>query len=45
MDITDMFNDIPLVSAFQFQKDAWDQHPQDIVAELLHRVHEMEKIK
>lgn len=42
MDIMDMFNDMPLVSALLFQKDAWDQHPEDIVEELLHRVHDVE---
>jgi beta-glucosidase len=42
MDIMDMFNDMPLVSALLFQKDAWDKHPEDIVEELLQRVHGVE---
>ncbi len=39
MDIMEMFNDMPLVSALLFQKDAWDKHPEDIVEELLQEVH------
>jgi beta-glucosidase len=39
MDIMDMFNDMPLVSALLFQKDAWDKHPEDIVEELLQEAH------
>ena len=39
MDIMEMFNDMPLVSALLFQKDAWDKHPEDLVEELLQEVH------
>ena len=39
MDIMEMFNDMPLVSGLFFQKDNWDQHPEDIVEELLQQVH------
>ena len=42
MDIMDMFNDMPLVSVLMFQKSAWDKHPEDIVEELLLRVHDGE---
>lgn len=38
MDIMEMFNDMPLVSVLMFQKDAWDKHPEDIVANLLQQV-------
>ena len=43
MDIMDMFNDMPLVSALLFQKDAWDKHPEDVVDGLLKQVHDMNK--
>ena len=42
MDIMDMFNDMPLVSVLMFQKSAWDKHPEDMVEELLQKVHGME---
>ena len=44
MDIMDMFNDMPLVSALMFQKSAWDKHPEDFVEELLQQAHGMEEI-
>jgi len=37
-----MFNDMPLVSVLMFQKSAWNKHPEDIVEELLLRVHDGE---
>lgn len=39
MDIMEMFNDMPLVSVLMFQKDALTMHPEDMVAELLQKVH------
>lgn len=39
MDIMDMFNDMPLVSVLMFQRSSWPEHPEDIVADLLHQVH------
>ena len=42
MDIMEMFNDMPLVSGLLFQKDAWDKHPEDIVEDLLHQVHNVD---
>jgi len=39
MDIMDMFKDMPLVSALLFQKDGWDKHPEDMVADLLQQAH------
>jgi beta-glucosidase len=45
MDIMDMFNDMPLVSVLMFQKNAWNILPEDMVEELLQRVHDVEQIK
>jgi beta-glucosidase len=42
MDIMGMFNDMPLVSVLMFQQDAYDNHPEDIVADLLEQVHRKE---
>jgi len=42
MDIMEMFNDMPLVSVLMFQHDAFDSHPEDIVAGLLQQVHRQE---
>lgn len=39
MDIMEMFNEMPIVSVLLFQNEAWPQHPEDIVAELLEQVH------
>lgn len=35
MDIMEMFNEMPVVSVMLFQKEAWSEHPEDIVADLL----------
>jgi beta-glucosidase len=42
MDIMEMFNDMPLISVLMFQKNAWSEHPEDIVAELLQQVHNVD---
>ena len=39
MDIMEMFNEMPIVSELLFQKEAWDKHPEEIVADLLAQVH------
>lgn len=39
MDIMEMFNEMPIVSVLLFQKEAWEAHPEDIVADLLAQVH------
>lgn len=41
MDLMEMMNDMPLVSVLMFQQDALPAHPEDIVADLLKRVHNM----
>ena len=39
MDIMDMFNDMPLVSVLMFQQNGLPMHPEDMVADLLEKVH------
>lgn len=39
MDVMEMFNEMPAVSVLLFQRDAWSDHPEDIVADLLKQVH------
>ncbi len=39
MDIMEMFNDMPLVSVLMFQRHALPDHPEDIVSDLLQKVH------
>jgi beta-glucosidase len=39
MDIMEMFNEMPVVSVILFQREAWSEHPEDIVAGLLEQVH------
>lgn len=39
MDIMEMFNDMPLVSVLMFQQRAFPVHPEDMVADLLQKVH------
>lgn len=41
MDVMEMFFDMPLVSVLMFQPDTFEQHPEDLVATLLDRVHAM----
>lgn len=42
MDIMEMFNDMPPVSVLLFQQNAWDENPEDIVADLLRKVHSLD---
>lgn len=42
MDIMEMFNDMPVASVLLFQPTAWSEHPEDIVADLLQKVHRQE---
>jgi len=39
MDIMTMFSDMPLVSVLMFLKGALNKHPEDLMAELLEKVH------
>lgn len=39
LDIMEMFSDMPLVSVLMHSPALWTQHPEDVVAGLLHEVH------
>jgi hypothetical protein len=39
MDVMEMFNEMPAVSVLLFQPDAWPEHAEDIVTDLLAQVH------
>jgi hypothetical protein len=38
-DIMEMFNDMPPVRVLMFQKHAWDEYPEDMMAGLLEQLH------
>jgi beta-glucosidase len=42
MDIMEMFNEMPAVSVMLFQRHMWSEHPEDIIVDLLERVHRQE---
>ncbi len=40
-DVMDMLDDMPLISVLGWQKHSWEEHPEDIVDDLLRQVHEL----